>query len=163
MGQKGRQGGQEEQKGKGGPVPQAVHSRDLHIGFHGKDPEAPGEDQGIREIRQGVGEDQEPGAEQPGHREGEGHRFEGLPPGGPEVQRRVLQSGIDGFEDAHHGEEGDGEHAHGLDKGQPPEAVDGEVLQAEDLFRDKAVVAEEQDDGQGEGEGGRDDGEGRHG
>ena len=64
---------------------QAVHARHLHVGLHGEHPIAPREDEGIGEVRQGVGENQQPGREDAGHAEGEGDGAEGGPSVGPEI------------------------------------------------------------------------------
>jgi hypothetical protein len=157
LGEKGQHRGDQQDNGQGSPTRQIIHPRHLEIDLDRQDREpAPAQDEGISEVRNGLDEKNQEGAGDSGKAEGQRHPPEGLPAGGPQVRRRILQRAAQRLQDAPQGEVGDREEGEDLGQQEAAHPVDGELLEAEELTGDQAVVAEEQDDGEGTDERGRD-------
>ena len=155
-------GRQQQQQCQHGTLAHIVAACDNVVDLDGEGGVVAADGRGVGEVLQRLNEHQQRAGDDAGERQGEGDRPEGFPAACAHVAGGILHGGINGRQNAGEGQVGNREKAHHLHHDKAFHAVDAAVHDVEQILGDEPLLAEQENDGQGQHERGREDGQGRH-
>ena len=155
--------GQKQQQRQHGALSHIIAAGDNVVDFNGERGVIAADGSRIGEILQRLDKHQQRAGNDAGERQGECYRPEGFPAAGAHVAGGILYRGVDGGQNAGEGQVGDGEEAHHLNHNQALEAVYAAAGNAQQVLGDQPLLAEQEDDGQGQHKRRGEDGKGCHG
>ena len=155
--------GQKQQQRQHGALSHIIAAGDNVVDLNGEGGVVAADGSRVGEVLQRLDEHQQRAGDDAGEGQGEGNRPEGFPASGAHVAGGILYRGVDGGQNAGEGQVGDGEEAHHLNHNQALEAVYAAAGDAKQVLGNQTLLAEEEDNGQGQHEGRGEDGQRGHG
>ena len=154
---------QKQQKRQHGTLSHIITAGDDVVDLNGEGGVIAADGSRVGEVLQRLDEHQQRAGDDAGEGQGEGNRPEGLPAACAHVAGGILHRGVNGGQNTGERQVSDGKKAHYLNHNQALEAVYAAAGDAQQVFRDQALLAEQKNDGQGQHEGRGEDGQRCHG
>ena len=154
---------QKQKQRQDGAFTHIVTAGDNVVDFNGERGVIAADGSRIGEILQRLDKHQQRAGNDAGERQGECYRPEGFPAASAHVAGGVLHGCVDGGQNTGERQVGDGEEAHDLHNDQALHAIHAAAGNAQQVLGDQPLLAEQEDDGQGQHKRRGEDGKGCHG
>ena len=154
---------QKQQKRQHGALSHIIAAGDNVVDLNGEGGVVAADGSRVGEVLQRLDEHQQRAGDDAGEGQGEGNRPEGFPAACAHVAGGILYRGVNGGQNTGERQVSDGEKAHYLNHNQALEAVYAAAGDAKQVLGNQTLLAEEEDNGQGQHEGRGEDGQRGHG